>query len=91
MSIKKACENLGVEGVPLYPGTRHSSIVELGDHYSPEKIMGDGTGDATNAAFNRYFKLKADKKREIAARARAAPKLHRNLGQDESVKALKNR
>jgi hypothetical protein len=58
-------------------GDRHSSAVELGDYYTPEEIMGGGTGHAANKAFNRYFKLKADKKKEIPAKARPAPKLHR--------------
>jgi len=84
----RACENLGVNGVPVYPGTRHSSAIELGDHYSPEEIMGDGTGHATNKAFNRYFKLKAEKKKEIAAQARSAPKLHHDSVQDKKGKIL---
>ncbi|MGD9948856.1 MAG: tyrosine-type recombinase/integrase [Desulfobulbus sp.] len=51
---KKACENLGVEGVDLYGGTRHSSATALKDHLSPEQIKA-GTMHSTNKAFERYF------------------------------------
>ena len=32
---KKACENIGVEGVDLYGGTRHSSAIALREYFSP--------------------------------------------------------
>lgn len=67
---RRACQNLNIEGVPLYPGTRHSSVIDLGQEYSPEEIMGDGTGHKTNKAFYRYFRLRADKRRAISAQAR---------------------
>lgn len=51
---EKACENLGVEGVDLYGGTRHSSATALKDHLSPEQIK-VGTMHSTNKAFERYF------------------------------------
>lgn len=51
---KKACENLGVEGVDLYGGTRHSSATALKSILSPEQIKA-GTMHSTNKAFERYF------------------------------------
>lgn len=51
---KKACDNLGIEGVDLYGGTRHSSATALKDHLSPEQIK-VGTMHSTNKAFERYF------------------------------------
>lgn len=51
---KKACSNLGVEGVDLYGGTRHSSATALKDVCSPEQIKA-GTMHSTNKAFERYF------------------------------------
>jgi hypothetical protein len=33
---KRACKNLGVEGVDLYGGTRHSTVTALGDQLTPE-------------------------------------------------------
>lgn len=51
---KKACLNLGIEGVDLYGGTRHSSATALKDRLSPEQIKA-GTMHTTNKAFERYF------------------------------------
>ena len=67
---KRACKNLGVEGIDLYGGTRHSTVIELGEYLTPEEIMGEGTEHTTNKAFKRYFQLKAEKKRKVSARAR---------------------
>lgn len=86
---RTACENLGVEGVPLYPGTRHSTVVELGDRFTPEEIMGDGSEHSTNKAFMRYFKIRADKKRAIAAHARSAHNLIPENEQEGKGKLLK--
>ena len=51
----KACENLGIKGVDLYGGTKHSTTTALGDLLTPEQIKRGGTGSATNKAFERYF------------------------------------
>lgn len=51
---KKACNNLGIEGVDLYGGTRHSSATALRQYLSPEQIK-IGTMHSTNKAFERYF------------------------------------
>ncbi len=61
---KRACENLGIEGVDLYGGTRHSSAVALRKNFSPEQIK-QGTMHQTNKAFERYFRIGADDIREI--------------------------
>jgi len=66
----KACEEVGVEGVSLYPGTKHSSIIALGDDYTPEQIKKHGSGHTTNKAFDRYYQVDAQKKRELFAVAR---------------------
>lgn len=60
----KACENLGVEGVDMYGGTRHSSAVALRKHFSPEQIK-QGTMHQTNKAFERYFRIEAEDVRNI--------------------------
>lgn len=52
----RACENLGIEGVDLYGGTRHSSALGLLDHATPEQIR-RATMHSTNKAFERYFKV----------------------------------
>jgi len=52
---KKACKNLGVEGVDLYGGTRHSTASALGEHFSVEQIMKAGSMHKTNKAALRYI------------------------------------
>ncbi|MFC1819336.1 tyrosine-type recombinase/integrase [Thermodesulfobacteriota bacterium] len=65
---KKACDNLGVKDVDLYGGTRHSSVVALREHFSPEQIK-QGTMHQTNKAFERYFRIGANDVREIYSRS----------------------
>ena len=50
----RACMSLGVEGVDLYGGTKHSTVTALGQVLSPEQIR-HGSMHKTNAAFERYF------------------------------------
>ena len=50
----KACANLGIEGVDLYGGTRHSSVRALRRYRSPEEIK-EAAMSATNKAFERYM------------------------------------
>ncbi len=51
---KLACANLGIEGVDLYGGTKHSTATALREVLSPEQIR-RGTMHATNKAFERYM------------------------------------
>lgn len=78
---RRACTNLGIQGVPLYPGTKHSSVTNLGEFFTPEQIMGDGTEHRTNRAFARYFQVKADRRRAIGVHLRSAHKLQRKKEQ----------
>jgi hypothetical protein len=50
----KACSNLGIEGVDLYGGTRHSSVRALRRYRTPEEIK-EAAMSATNKAFERYM------------------------------------
>jgi hypothetical protein len=50
----KACANLGIEGVDLYGGTRHSSVRALREFHSPEEIKRAAMSE-TNKAFERYM------------------------------------
>lgn len=50
----KACANLGIEGVDLYGGTRHSSVRALRRYRSPEEIKRAAMSE-TNKAFERYM------------------------------------
>lgn len=51
---------MGVFGVDLYGGTRHSSVTDLGKYFSPEEIKTKGTLHSTNKAFDRYFQIKPE-------------------------------
>lgn len=53
---KRACDNLGIEGVDLYGGTRHSSAIGLREFATPEQIR-RATMHTTNKAFERYFQV----------------------------------
>jgi integrase len=61
---KKACNKLGIEGVDLYGGTRHSSAMALRQYVSPEEIR-RATMHSTNKAFERYFRIESDEVRNI--------------------------
>jgi integrase len=65
---KRACSNLGIEGLDLYGGTRHSSARALREHFSPERIR-RALGSSTNAAFERYYKIEEDEVREVYSQA----------------------
>jgi len=68
---KKACTNLGVEGVDLYGGTRHSSVIDLRKRHSPEAVKrASGHSAKTNKAFERYLQVSADEVRPIYKDAR---------------------
>jgi len=70
---KQACLNLGIKGVDLYGGTRHSTVTDLGKKYSPETIKQKGTGHKTNKAFDRYLYIQDDEARELYAHALPSP------------------
>ena len=61
---KKACDNLGLEGVDLYGGTRHSSAIALRHHATPEQIR-QATMHTTNKAFERYYRTSPDELRNL--------------------------
>jgi hypothetical protein len=56
---KRACKNLGIEGVDLYGGTKHSSATALAEEFSPEQIQ-NATMHSTNKAFKRYCQTQPD-------------------------------
>lgn len=86
---KKACKNLGIEGVDLYGGTRHSSARALREFHSPEEIK-KATMHATNKAFERYFQIEVEDVRNIYRNTKkAAPNLHQNSVQPKNAKLLK--
>jgi len=65
----EACKNLGIEGVSLYPGTRHSSAVELRKKHSPEAVKRN-MGTRSNKAFERYLQMTAEEELALTSDAR---------------------
>ena len=61
---KKACRNLGIEGVDLYGGTRHSTARAMRLIHTPEQIK-RATMHKTNKAFDRYFQIQLEDVREL--------------------------
>jgi hypothetical protein len=59
---------LGVEGVDLYGGTRHSTVTALRKVATPEEIK-NATFHTTNKAFERYFRIKAEDARSVYVKA----------------------
>jgi integrase len=71
---KKACANLGIEGVDLYGGTRHSSVIALGEHFTPEQLR-KASMHSTNAAFERYYRIRPKEVLDVYSTA-ATPRKH---------------
>ncbi len=67
----KARNNLGIEGVDLYGGTRHSSARALRKTHSPEQIK-RATMHSTSKAFERYFKVEGEEIRSVYETASGA-------------------
>jgi integrase len=63
----KACKNIGIKGVDLYGGTKHSTTTGLGDLLTPEQIKRGGTGSATNKAFERYMQPRRKESTEVVS------------------------
>jgi len=70
----KACANLGIEGVDLYGGTKHSTATALGEFLTPEQIKRGGTGSATNKAFERYFQPRRNESQKVTSAIRKLQK-----------------
>jgi integrase len=80
----KACTALGITGVDLYGGTRHSSALALrGEGCSPEAIR-RATMHATNKAFERYYRIESDEIRAVYQKAASII----NCGKKDSAKIL---
>ena len=89
---KKACANLGIDGVDLYGGTKHSTVKALRKKHSPEEIRHKGTGHKTNKAFDRYFTIDDDDSQQLyidAVPRKVATVLQPEKLQAESGKLLK--
>lgn len=75
---KAACKVLGIEGVDLYGGTRHSNAQALREDLSAEDIK-RLFGHSTTKAFNRYFEVSLDELRAGYALTRKAKRKPDNV------------
>jgi integrase len=66
---KRACARLNIQGVSLYPGTRHSTAMGLRGIATPEEIK-SMTLHSTSVAFHRYFQTGGEALRELQSRRR---------------------
>jgi len=65
----KACANLGVEGVSVYPGTKHSTATFLRKELGKEAAK-EATGHTTDKAFLRYIGDDSDNLKALYSFAR---------------------
>ena len=78
-----ACRTLGIEGVDLYGGTRHSTASALGAIFTRDELRESGTMHATNAAFDRYMQYKAEPSRRIYETANKLRRSDRRLAESD--------
>ena len=87
---KKACKNLGVDGIDLYGGTKHSTAMALRKVATPEEIK-RGMMESTNKAFERYFRIETDEVRSLYERTKhiVHPEQHlNNISRDEKTNKI---
>lgn len=84
---KRACKNLGVEGVSLYPGTKHSTATDLKNTFGYQAAK-EATGHTTDKAFGRYILGDPEGLRSLYAHARADTTLTPLLGPKNVFKVL---
>ena len=65
----RACEQLGIEGVDLYGGTRHTTTTEIARRWGSENAM-KASDHQTNKAFLRYCQHQDDIAFEMAVAAK---------------------
>ena len=75
----KACKNLEVEGVPLYPGTRHSTLSDIADKYGEEAAQ-EQSEHTTSKAFKKYIAGNKESKKHFYAYARSGKEKVKNFG-----------
>lgn len=77
---KKACSELKIEGVDLYGGTRHSTVIYLREQgYTPEEVK-RASMHSTNKAFERYLQITANELRPIYGATRNSKSPTQSVG-----------
>ncbi|OQY01368.1 MAG: hypothetical protein B6I22_14660, partial [Desulfobacteraceae bacterium 4572_123] len=85
----KACNNLGIQGVDMYGGTRHSTASALSSVLSPDEIKIHGTQHSTNKAFERYFQRKARDSLKVSSAVTVLQQVYNQKDNDKGGKVLK--
>lgn len=85
----KACNNLGVAGVDMYGGTRHSTASALASVLTPDEIKVHGTQHSTNKAFERYFQRKASDSLKVSKAVTGLQQVYNQKPSGEKGKVLK--
>ncbi len=70
---KRACKNLGIEGVDLYGGTKHSTVTAMSNELGYGRAK-QATMHTTNRAFERYLIADPESIRNAYATARGTDK-----------------
>ena len=60
----RACDELGIKGLDLYGGTRHTTTTELGKRYGREAAR-EANENRTNKAFERYCQVRGERAQEM--------------------------
>lgn len=71
LAWKRACKKVGLDGVDLYGGTRHTTTTALAIMAGPEAAK-EATEHQTNKAFERYCQLSGQRAHEMAKVIREA-------------------
>ena len=74
--VNEICKNLGIDGVDLYGGTRHITVIALRKFATPEQIK-RATMHSTNKAFERYFRIESDEVRDVYRLTQGGPRKKR--------------
>jgi integrase len=74
----RACKNLGIKEVTLYPGTRHSSLTDIRERFGYDRAK-TASGHSTNKAIDRYLITNPENMRELYAENRPGKELVKNF------------
>ena len=85
---KRACRNLGVKGVDMYGGTRHSSASAMAEYFTKEEMREHGTRHGSNKAFERYFQHEAKPSRAIYEQIKKAREFPHGVHSENQVVEL---
>jgi integrase len=83
----EACQNLKIDGLDLYAGTRHTSITEIARRHGENKAI-KTSGHNTNKAFERYCRVQDHTALEMAKARAESVKIGGNV---IDIRTLKNK